>query len=160
MFKHKNVSMKKLLLIAVLMLLFTSCEGPVGPPGYDGKDGVDGVKGWRIEWITVRSNQWGLVNGVNRNNSYYVSFVDLNYLTDEVYEDGFVIAYRVTYDDEGHEVQTPLTQAKPYAKGNELWTEIYSYDFMPGSLAFYMHYDDFNTSVPPPDNEFRVVIIW
>lgn len=41
--KSKLLIMKYSILLFVLAITLTACEGPQGPPGFDGFDGVDGV---------------------------------------------------------------------------------------------------------------------
>ncbi|AHF13551.1 hypothetical protein BARVI_01025 [Barnesiella viscericola DSM 18177] len=38
-----------------------------------------------------------------------------------------------------------------------LWTETYTYDYMPGSIAFYVQYNDF-AQQQPEDMVFRVIL--
>lgn len=60
-----------------------------------------------------------------------------------------------------NEVITPLpyTIHKGEADGDNalLWTETYTYDYMPGSVAFYVQYSDF-IEQQPGDMVFRLVL--
>ena len=139
-------------------MLFVSCEGPAGRDGLDG----EGTK-WFVKTYTIREGDWKLINGVNQLNSYYQAEVVINELDKFVYEKGNVFCYMFQNID-GTEVQTMLPFVIPVGEeqGNSenLWTEMYSCDFTPGSIMFYVNYSDFITAVRPSTIYYRVVLNW
>ena len=82
-------------------------------------------------------------------------------ITDDLYIDGYVLGYLVQSPGADNEVITPLpyTIHKGEANGDNamLWTETYTYDYMPGSVAFYVQYSDF-IEQQPGDMVFRLVL--
>lgn len=82
-------------------------------------------------------------------------------ITDDLYIDGYVLGYLVQSPGADNEVITPLpyTIHKGEADGDNalLWTETYTYDYMPGSVAFYVQYSDF-IEQQPGDMVFRLVL--
>jgi len=162
---YKYQKMKRILFLLVMsVLVLASCEGPAGRDGFDGRDGLDG-KGMNlvVKTYTIREGDWKLIKGVNELNSYYQAEVLINELNKRVYEDGNVFCYMFQNID-GVEVQTLLPFVIPVGEkdGNKenLWTEMYSCDFSPGSIMFYVNYSDFITAVLPPTISFRVVLNW
>ena len=157
--------MKKILfLLITLVSVLTSCEGPAGRDGLDGRDGLNGEgTKWFVNTYTIRAGDWKLVKGVNELNSYYQAEVVINELDNFVYEEGNVFCYMFQKID-GVEVQTMLPFVIPIGEGNgnspDLWTEMYSCDFTPGSIMFYVNYSDFATAVRPPTVSYRVVLNW
>jgi hypothetical protein len=148
---------KNLLLTGLLLVTMASCEGPMGPQG----EGMN----WEVRNYVVRKSDWQLVGGQGSLNSYYMYEVNESLLSDFIYTDGNVFAYLIQNPGQNSEVQTPLPYVLPvgeWSGGQEfLWTEIFSFDFMPGSIAFYVSYSDFATDVALPEEcEFRVVMNW
>ena len=152
--------MKKLLLLIIISLALFSCEGPMGPQGPQGVPG-EGMY-WKYYTYTVKSQDWELVTSPDGLNTYYMYVFDNNDITDDLYINGYVLGYLVQSPGTQDEVITPL----PYVihrggtdnSGKEmLWTETYTYDYMPGSVAFYVQYSDF-VQQQPGDMVFRLVI--
>lgn len=164
--------MKKVLLLLVVFsgLLFISCEGPegpAGPPGYDGKNGKDGKDGYGSYWyvvkFTIQPNEWAVGGGIagDLNTFYYVD-KKIKELDNNVFDNGNVIAYIET--DKG------IKNGMPYVLhfgeltdngGEHLWTQTYDYDFVVGSIRFYMTRSDFFTQreMKQPVT-FHVVLMW
>ena len=134
--------MKKFLFLVILSLTLFSCEGPMGPQGPQGVPG-EGMF-WKYYTYTVKSQDWQLVTS-----------------PDDLYIDGYVLGYLVQTPGADNEVITPLpyTIHKGEADGDNamLWTETYTYDYMPGSVAFYVQYSDF-IEQQPGDMVFRLVL--
>ena len=160
--------MKKILLLLVTsVLVLSSCEGPAGRDGFDGRDGLDGLDGegtkWFVKTYTIKQGDWKLVKGVNELNSYFRAEVLIKELDNFVYEKGNVFCYMFQNID-GVEVQTMLPFVIPLGEGHsggeDLWTEMYSCDFSPGSIMFYVNYSDFITEVRPGTISYRVVLNW
>ncbi|MDR1918935.1 MAG: hypothetical protein LBQ65_04730 [Tannerellaceae bacterium] len=151
--------MKKLLpaLLAVICLL--SCEGPMGPVGPPGESGAETQ--WKYVYYTVREQDWVLVGGQNNPNSFYQYAFDEPALTDFIYEEGVVMGYLVANPGTRDEVLRPLPDTWPVADGSDFyWTESVTFDYMPGSVAFFVGYSDFATTVRPPEMKFKLMMIW
>ena len=151
--------MKKILfLLMAAMVLLASCEGPAGRDGFDGE-----ATGWFVKTYTIRSQDWKLINGEDQLNSFFQAKVIIPELTNFIYEEGNVFCY-LFQKINGVEVQTMLPFVIPLGdddgKTEDLWTEVYSSDFSPGSVMFYVNYSDFYTGNRPPDVTFRVVLNW
>ena len=150
---------KYLLFFMAAMMLFPSCQGPAGRDGVDG-EGIN----WFVRDYTINSSDWQLVGGTDELNSYWQAEISVSELTKFVYESGNVFCYMYQKDDNNNEVQTmlPFTVPKGSNSGGteELWTETYACDFMPGSIMFYVNYSDFYTNNRPPATSFRVVLNW
>lgn len=148
--------MKRILLLAILSLALFSCEGPMGPQGVPG----EGMY-WKYYNYTVRSQDWELVTSEDGLNTYYMYVFDNKDITDDLYLNGYALGYLVQSPGTDDEVITPL----PYTvhrgsndpEGTLLWTETYTYDYMPGSVAFYVQYSDF-AQQQPEDMVFRLVL--
>jgi hypothetical protein len=158
--------MKKLVLVLGAVLALLSCEGPVGPPGPPGEPGDPGAETkWKHIYYTVKQSDWNLIGGVDELNSYYeYIFENEPSITDFIYEEGIVLGYLVVNPGAKDEVLRPLPDSFPYGEdsnqGESLWTEIITYDYMPGSVAFYVRYNDFYTATPPPTLKFRISMLW
>lgn len=152
--------MKKNFLLALMMVFaFISCEGPMGPPGPPGESG-DGAH-WSIKTIAVEANQWKLYADEDGLNPYYMCEVNLTDLDNFIYTDGNVFAYLIQSPGQDNEVQTPLPVTIPLENEyGERWFETLSFDYMPGSIAFYVRYNDFAVDQRPARQEFRVVMNW
>ncbi|RRD58188.1 hypothetical protein [Tannerella forsythia] len=152
--------MKKIgLLICVLAMALTSCEGPMGPPGRDGE-----ALNWKIVYYTVKAEDWKLLGKQDAIGSHFMYEFKENALTKTIYKDGKIVGYLIQDEGKSSEVQTPLPYTIPLGKEangkTELWSEIYTFDFMPGSIAFHLFYSDFYTGNPPPTCTFRIVMNW
>lgn len=162
---------KYLILLAAILMALTACEGPMGPPGPVGPQGPpgpgggsgDGVK-WKILEYTVYEKDWELIGGRDNLNSHYMFEFKENLLTSEIFKNGKVTGYRVLKLDNGSTVQTPLPYVLPRGQkegsNDKLWSEYYTFDFQPGSIAFYAYYTDFYTGNRPPTCVFRIVMTW
>ncbi|GHU08879.1 hypothetical protein FACS189431_5950 [Alphaproteobacteria bacterium] len=154
--------MKKLVLVLVATLTFLSCEGPVGPPGPAGDPSVETQ--WKHIFFTVKQSDWALVGGADQLNSYYEYIFDEPAITDFIYKEGIVLGYLVVNSGTKDEALRPLPDSSPYGQdtnqGESLWTEIINYDYMPGSIAFYVRYNDFYTATPPPTLRFKISMLW
>ncbi|MDR0844017.1 MAG: hypothetical protein LBN71_02260 [Tannerella sp.] len=156
--------MKKYLFLAGLFIAaFFSCEGPEGPPGPSEE------LNWKIITKTVRTNDWALVsdNGKGRPgdlNTYYMyELTNVRELTDFVYEEGLVFVYLVQSPGAKNEVLTPLPYVVPIGDedSGDFWMETVTFDYLPGSVAFYVNYSDFETGIMHPGElTFRIVMIW
>ncbi len=152
--------MKKLLLLVIISLTLFSCEGPMGPQGPQGVPG-EGVF-WKYYIYTVRSQDWKFVDPGNGLNTYYWYEFQNKDITDDLYLNGEVRGYLVQSPGAENEVITPLPYPIHRGDTNEngetmLWTETYTYDYMPGSIAFYVQYSDF-AQQRPGDMVFRVIL--
>ena len=162
--------MKKLLvcILVAMTLVSSACRGKVGPPGKNGKDGE--VTYWKIIDFTIKGGvnggDWELINGPDQIGSYYRYIFDVPEITEEIYENGLIIAYYRYVDDHGDKVQSIL----PYTyydidvdgDGNEHpYSVQYSYDVMPGSIAFKLVFSDFYTAEngPPSLCLFRLQLL-
>lgn len=148
--------MKKLLTALLAAVCFLACEGPMGPPGTPAEQTQ-----WKPIYYTVKTQDWRLMGGEGNPNSYYQYVFDEPELTDFVYKEGVVIGYVVANAGvEGEEVLRPLPDTWPVAENQDYWTEHITFDYMPGSVAFYVAYNDFATNVRPPAMTFKLMMIW
>ncbi|MDR1555684.1 MAG: hypothetical protein LBS88_01465 [Tannerellaceae bacterium] len=147
--------MKKLLPAMLAVVCLLSCEGPMGPPGEPAVQTQ-----WKAVYYTVKSQDWRLEGGKDNPNSYYQYVFDEPALSDFIYQEGVVIAYVVASPGTDKEVLRPLPDTWPIAEGPDYWTEHITFDYMPGSVAFYVAYNDFATSVRPPSMTFKLMMIW
>lgn len=149
--------MKKLLFLLFTLGLFVACEGPMGPEGPAGYG-----TNWKVINVTISQNAWKLYSDTDGGlNAFYMADVNVPELTETVYNEGNVQAY-MYYNDPltGKEVQTPLFYGIPIqASKNDIWTEYYSFDYMAGSVAFYLRYNDLATDAPAA-RDFRIVLTW
>ncbi len=164
--------MKKFLLLFIACIAFISCEGPMGPQGPIGPQGPQGEAGesgesgggayWKYYTYTVRSQDWELVSTNDGLNTYYMYEFRNTDITQEIYDEGFIVGYLVQSPGEENEVITPLPyvvhRGETLENGDSaLWTETYTYDYMPGSVAFYVQFSDFFEQ-QPEDMTFRLVL--
>lgn len=150
---------KNFLLLLMMIFAFVACEGPAGPPGPPGENG-ESTK-WYIETFVVEANEWKLYADADGLNPYYMCEKKFSELDNFIYTDGTVFVYLIQNPGEDSEVQTPLPSSLPLEnQAGERWTEHVSFDVMPGSIAFYIRYDDFAVNIRPARQEFRVVMNW
>lgn len=161
---------KYLILLAAVIMALTACEGPMGPPGPVGPQGPPGNGGsgdgvnWKILEYTVHDKDWELIGGKDALNSHYMFEFKESLLTSEIFKNGKLAGYRVLTLDNGSKVYTPLpyiiARGQKEGSNDKLWSEYYTFDFQPGSIAFYAHYTDFYTGNRPPTCYFRIVATW
>ncbi|MDH6358412.1 hypothetical protein [Parabacteroides sp. PF5-9] len=149
---------KSILSLLALVIALVACEGPAGPPGRDGFDG-QGIVTSKV--FTVEQRDWEYVDGVA---PYFVCYKDFPQLTDDIYEFGAVLGYFILYPNTNDEVQIPMNYSFPDSEAVKPgewynWAEYYSFDYMPGSIGFYVHYSDFE-DITPPRREFRIVLLY
>ncbi|MDH6535599.1 hypothetical protein D0T51_06945 [Parabacteroides sp. 52] len=146
---------KNVLLLLMILLAFTACEGPQGPPG------EPGILGLKIIDISIDAEDWVISKDNQGLNAYYMCEVNVPELSRTVYQDGLVHAYLVQNPGTSYEVETSLNCSFPNENQyGDLWTEYYSWDYMPGSVAFYVKYSDFNLVPGPGDKLFKLVLLW
>jgi len=143
---------KNLLGLLVMLFAFVSCEGDQGPMGPPGPGTY-----WKIVWVTVEANEWQLVD--DGDGPYFMCEKNVSELSNDIYEEGNTFCYLVIRPNQSNEVQTLL----PYKidlleKPDYAWTETISWDFMPGSVAFYVQYNDFAVDIRPARQVFRLVM--
>lgn len=161
--------MKKILSLLAIALLFAACEGPRGPMGPEGPQGEPGEGvNWKVVDMNIPADCWELVNGEDQLNSYYMYIfegkdapAELEYVVKNY---GDVSGYFVSRLDNGDDCFSPLPY-EVYAGSNEggnefLWSELYTFDFTHNSIAFYVYYNDFATSVRPGTMTFRMSLKW
>lgn len=166
--------MKKLFLLlisAITLSLFSSCEGPEGPmgptgqSGLNGKDGIDGKDGYDTNWyvtsFTIKPDEWELVGKPGELNSHFFVDKPLKELSDFIYKEGAVIGYIETAKGVKNGLPYVLHLGGKDDKGEFLWTETADFDFYPGGVGFYLTYSDFNTQLRPyKDKTFYIVLMW
>ena len=134
--------MKKIIGLLLLAVAFASA------------DGTSVVEGWRYATFEVGSHEWQLSD----DGTYFWCTKPWDEITDYVYEEGIVFGQMYTWV--GEETLTPLPYALDCKDGNLTWQEHYTFDYSPGTVAFYVSYDDFQMDVPPGTQTFRVTILW
>lgn len=150
---------KNFLLLLMMIFAFVACEGPAGPPGIPGEDG-EGAH-WYIQTFVVEANEWKLYADPDGLNPYYMCEKSFSELDNFIYTDGNVFGYLIQNPGADNEVQTPLPYYIPFENTEgALWQESVTFDFMPGSVAFYIRYSDFAVDIRPARQEFRVVMNW
>ncbi|MDR2810431.1 MAG: hypothetical protein LBB84_07745 [Tannerellaceae bacterium] len=143
--------MKKILFILLAVAGFLSCEGPK-------ETGVETQ--WKAIYYTVKEDDWQLQGVKGGTNSYYQFVFDEPALTDFIYTEGIVIGYQVIDPGTADEVLRPLPDTWPVGEKSSYWTESISFDYMPGSVAFYVGYSDFATNILPSTMTFKLMMIW
>lgn len=149
--------MKKIIGLLMLLVAFTACEGPMGPEGPQGPPGEGGgiVEGWRYKDFTVDSQDWQLSD----DGTYLWFEFPWDEIDEYVFENGLAIGY--LRSAMGSTVtHTPLPFSIDCTDGKASWQETYTFDYCPGSVAFYVNYSDFQLDVRPAEMTFRVVILW
>lgn len=138
-----------LLLLALPVTVFTSCEGDPGPPGPPGFDGLDGVNilgtVFEISADFNSGNDFRNFFGYPSNLTVFESDVVLTYLLEETTSDGL-------------DVWSLLPQTFFTPDG----TLVYNFDFTQVDMSVYL-YGDFNLNLLGPEftqNQiFRVVVL-
>ncbi|WP_106829096.1 hypothetical protein [Parabacteroides pacaensis] len=146
--------MKKLLLLMLVAFVAMSCEGPTGPQGPPG-----GAQKVYVGEYTIHDSDWesyltedGFVN-------YTYVFDDKNILED-YYIDGVAVGYIYLVDGQKNELKEPLPYTESYIDGaGKACTAHYTFDFMPGSIAFHIRTDSSRPKTPPTTT-FQVVMTW
>ena len=151
------------LLIAIVG--FTACQGPAGRDGLPGKD-AEPTKWW-IKDFTIAEKTWELVGVPNDIGSYFRCVFNVPEITRAIYDDGAIICYYRYKDEFGDDVQTVLPYTYYDINVNNYGEEFpysvqFSYDTMPGSIAFKLVFSDFYTKDfgPPPTCKFRLVLVY
>ena len=164
--------MKKLLgCLLVVMMCFAACQGPIGPTGPMGPPGKNADPTyWKVIDFTVARKDWKLYNVYGEQNeigSYYYYVFDVPELSTVIFDEGAIICYYRYRDEFGDIVQTPLPYTYYDIFVNQRNEEFpysvqYSYDVMPGSIAFKVVFSDFFTdeNEPPASCNFRLHLIY
>jgi hypothetical protein len=148
--------MKRRLFILLAGTILLSCEGPMGPPGESGVETQ-----WQHLYYQVEEHAWELMgDGQGAPNSYYQYVVDEPALTNFIYREGVVTGYLVANPGTPDEVLRPLPDTWPVADRQNYWSESVTFDYMPGSVAFYVGYSDFATNIRPGKMIFKLTMIW
>ena len=152
--------MKKLLILLIIVLGSYSCTKETC------KCKKDDLTQWKIVDFAVTRSMWELVGIPNDIGSYYYYVADVPELTNRIYNDGLFMCYYLFIDDSGYNVQTPL----PFTNYDIIleddrefpWSVHFSFDVMPGSIAFKIVFSDFYTDDwnPPARCDFRLVMIY
>jgi len=142
--------MKKLFLLMVGAMLMIACEGPMGPQG------EPGFSNWKIVPFEVRASDWQY----SQDGGFICIFDNFRELDDYIYRDGLVTVYWIKNPGTSNEVKTPLNNSRPYIDQYGEWTESYTYDYAPGSIAFYLTYGNLPSSAEPRYAKFEVVLNW
>lgn len=149
--------MKKLLLVVMVAILGFGCgEDTYVYETYEGYNMFSDV-------YVIKPKDWSLDGTEGGKDSFFYCEVNERRLTNDAYKKGIVVVYMVQSPGEDNEVQTPLAFGRPKGEGygGDNWVEFYSYDYRPGSIAFYLEYSDFATFEWPKDElQFRVVVMW
>ncbi len=144
--------MKKILFLLLTVCSLVACDKNYYETGYSQS---------QIVTFTIYAEDWQLVGDPNEINSYYTYIFNTREITSDIYYNGSVTGYLVQDEGTNNEVQTPLPYVLHLGDDvNPFWTETYTFDFMPGSIAFYVRYSDFATQVVPPTCTFRMVLRW
>lgn len=140
-------------MLAFAITLFTSCGDDIY------QEVVESY--WKVIPVSVPADDWVLYTDKETGlNAFYMVDIDVPELTQELYDGGNVNAYMYYTDPvTGKEVQTSLFYGIPLENNSEIWTEYYSFDFMPGSVAFYLRYNDL-AAIPPASSKFRIVLTY
>lgn len=142
--------MKKIYLFIAVVLLFTSCQGPVGPQGPQGYG-----TNWKIINLVATSSDWKVNVDKDGLNRYYSAHFTMPEITSFVYTDGTVLAYSV---DNG--VQNSLPYVRHYQDtAGALWTKTVDFDYSVGGVNVYVTNSDFAVD-PPAAMNFRIVLMW
>ena len=85
-------------------------------------------------------------------------------LSNDIYKYGATLGYYILNPGKDNEVQIPMNydyprEQDPFNEDWYTWQEYYTFDFMPGSIAFYVHYSDFDIDIRPERQEFRIVLL-
>jgi hypothetical protein len=130
-----------------LVLMFVQCTGP---RGYDGQDGIDGDVFAYSAIYDVYPEDWtGDVDG------YYAS-LPMPEITNDIYENGAVLVYRLV------EVDPKSFNMLPYTYVDNALTRYMDFDAFIGRIDLYYKevFDGINDTFAPEDvMSFKVVII-
>ncbi|MDR2388755.1 MAG: hypothetical protein LBD89_03080 [Tannerellaceae bacterium] len=99
-------------------------------------------------------------NGEGDPNSYYQYVYEEPTLTEFIYREGVVLGYQVVNYGTSDELLRPLPDTWAIAENNKYWSESITFDYMPGSVAFYVGYSDFATFIRPGTMTFKLTMIW
>lgn len=141
--------MKKNLFLLLSVFVLTSCEE------------TSEEIGWFQEVYEVKSRDWIFVQnpGGDEGSYNYFEFPE-RAITNYVYNNGVIIVYLIQNPGGANETQTPIAFGRPKLNdSNQSWIDFISYDYKPGSIAFYYESDDFSPDAPPTCT-FRVVMMW
>ena len=140
----------------ILVLAFIACEGPMGPEGpqgpqgYDGLDGLDGISTTYSAIYDVDPSEWdGDIDG-------YVAFLNVPEITEDIYDAGAVLVYRL------FETEPKSFNMLPYTYVDNALTVYMDFDAYVGSidLIYKEVFDGANDTFAPEDlMSFKVVII-
>jgi hypothetical protein len=143
-----------LFMIMALLLVVSSCEGPMGPQGPEGLQGSG--TNWQIVNLTAKPSDWTVYTDVNGLNRYYACSFNMPEISSFVYTDGNVSAYISV----GSAFQVlPYVRHYQNAAGN-YWTKTIDYDYSVGKLTIYVTNSDFAVDPPTDVMTFKVAVTW
>lgn len=140
-----------LIIIAFVVGMFSSCEGPMGP---EGPQGPPGMNDWTYLNKTVKSSQWKWDDELG---VFYFTLED-NAINSNFVEEGML---QVAVLHEG--TYFPLSLTEHFWDGDFL-TETIRYTYGVGWIRFIIGADDlFEAAGPdykPGDYTFKVTMVW
>ena len=158
--------MKNLTVLLLIVLMgFTACEGPMGPMGPEGPEGPPGPVNIRYITYDVNESDWVLFGKPNMPGSYFIYEFPEPFLSSSIYEYGTMVGYMFYYEI-NNEYQTvlPFTyyDMEITDGGAEFpYSVQYMCDFAPKQVSFKVVYSDFYTvDYRPPSITFKVMYIW
>lgn len=148
--------MKKLLLLAMVVVASTSC---IKKEYLDCDCDGDGLYMYSQDFEVENSDHWEFEQ--TQDEAYYYYTFRFDKLTETVCNIGSVTATRYV---DGR--QRPLEEVRYYENVFNgvptRWAETVSMDYRPGEITFMVKYSDFNYANTPKPNPmaFRVALIW
>lgn len=134
----------------LLMFVFAQCTGPAGPRGNDGMNGIDGINYTHSAIYDIDPSDWvGNLDG-------YDVFIDVPEITEDIYNNGAVLVYRLI------EIDPKSFNLLPYTFVDNSSTIYMDFDAYVGSidLIFKEVNNGVNdTQAPQGLMSFKVVII-
>ena len=159
--------MKKILFItaSLVLLFFTSCEGPMGPqgpqgrPGQDGLNGENGIANRVILDYSIQSHHWERVEDNNKQFLYYQVLINESELDEYVYNNAAIVAY-LEYWENDYTIQKALPTITNHEDNDGIfWFQTIDFDYGVNSIAFRVSNSDFREDAPG-NMHFRVVFVW
>lgn len=162
--------MKRAIYSAILILsalLLSSCRGLPGRDGIDGRPGKDGLGVVKTILINVPQDSWNYSN--NDNNNYFYATVNMEEITEDIFDKGLVKMYRVYNFDKANASQIEMPYVRPveeYFNGNwYFYTEVVDYEYFIGKMTITYTATDFDYELPgstfwPEPMQFRCVVMY
>lgn len=158
--------MKKLIIILISLISFISCEKEYSTFNNTQTEetnnlglNVNNYKSVEVSYITIKPENWVTSGEEGSENCYMYAEVECLLITQNVINDGVVLAYYVDADDRDN-VLPYIQSYLPEAPSTDVITEIFRFDAEVGKIKFTIQDSDYLFHERLMDIQFKIIVIY